>query len=267
MHGLRKTYPLHSSYHAVTSGAMPYLFSITDYFIYEKMNTNDFKVLHKVHFSTVPEMVTSSLRESILCGELQRKTQLKQNELASHFNVSMSALREALKNLEAEGLVKFYPNRGAEVTELSPEEVQEISEIRIFLETGALELAIPNFTQNDAQTAQEILQQAAGESSNAKWDELNWQFHNTLYQPSKRLRLLQQIKMLYNNVSRYMRLYFSTEDCQIVSASDHQCLLDACVQKNVKTAQKILRTHISNTSAALVRHLQSGDERPRSGRE
>jgi len=73
-----------------------------------------------------------------LSGELSGGVQLKQEELSSKFNVSMSALREALKSLEAEGLVKFYPNRGAVVSELSAEEAQEIFDIRLYLELGAL---------------------------------------------------------------------------------------------------------------------------------
>ena len=92
-------------------------------------------------------MITHSLREAILSGELSGGFQLKQEELAAKFNVSMSALREALKTLEAEGLVKFFPNRGAIVSELSAEEAQEIFDIRLFLELGALELAIPNLTE------------------------------------------------------------------------------------------------------------------------
>ncbi len=70
----------------------------------------------QIQSRTLPGMITNILREAILAGELSGGVQLKQEELASKFNVSMSVLREALKSLEAEGLVRFFPNRGAVVS-------------------------------------------------------------------------------------------------------------------------------------------------------
>jgi len=114
----------------------------------------------KTSYRTLPGVITNILRESILAGELSGGVQLKQEELATKFGVSMSALREALKSLEAEGLVRFYPNRGAVVTELSAVEAQEIFDIRLFLELGALELAIPNLTKTVLAEADAILKRA-----------------------------------------------------------------------------------------------------------
>ena len=120
------------------------------------MKNYNFKTQVQTTYCTLPGMITLSLREAILSGELNGGVQLKQEDLAAKFNVSMSALREALKTLEAEGLVKFFPNRGAIVSELSAEEAQEIFDIRLFLELGALEMAIPNLSGEELTAAERV---------------------------------------------------------------------------------------------------------------
>jgi len=219
------------------------------------MSNYNLKIKNKTSYRTVPEMITYILREAILSGELKGGTPLKQEELASQLSVSMSPLREALKNLEAEGLVKFYPNRGAVVSELSANEAQEIFDIRLFLELGALELAIPNLNKADLDKAGKILDQADQETCSSRWGEMNWRFHETIYLPARRPRLLSLIQTLHNNVERYMRLYLSAMNYQTKSQEEHKELLEACAQKNVKAAKNILRIHMAGASAVLVNYL------------
>ena len=219
------------------------------------MKNYNFKLQMQSSYCTLPAMITNSLRESILSGELSGGVQLKQEELATKFNVSMSALREALKSLEAEGLVKFYPNRGAVVSELSAEEAQEIFDIRLYLELGAVELAIPNLTEADFVAAGEILKKTDAESHSTLWGSLNWQFHEILYRAANRPKLLSLIQNLHNNVERYMRLYLSTLHHQEKSQKEHRMLLDACVQRDIKAAQKLLRKHMTDAKKNLGRYL------------
>lgn len=209
----------------------------------------------KTSYRTLPGVITNILRESILSGELSGGVQLKQEELATKFGVSMSALREALKTLEAEGLVRFYPNRGAVVTELSAVEAQEIFDIRLFLELGALELAIPNLTKTVLAEADAILKRADEEINSNRSSELNWQFHEILYRSANRPKLLSLIQNLHNNVERYMRLYLTTLHYQTKSQEEHYALLDACTRGNIKGAQKVLRKHMADASSNLTEYL------------
>ncbi|MBA1334964.1 MAG: GntR domain-containing protein [Firmicutes bacterium] len=219
------------------------------------MKTYNLKFQNKIPHCTLSDMVTNILREKILSNELRGGVQLKQKDLASQLGVSMSALREALKSLEAEGLVKIYPNRGAVVSELSVEEVQEIFDIRLFLELGALGLAVPNLTETDLAEADRILKEADAETHSRRWGELNWCFHETLYRPAKRPRLLSLIQNAHNNVERYMRLYLSTMNYQTKSQEEHWELLKACTQRDVEAARDILRKHMTEASAILTGYL------------
>lgn len=223
--------------------------------LYTKDMENKFKNQMKTSYRTIPDMITDILREAILSGELDVGVQLKQEELAKKFGISMSALREALKSLEAEGLVSFFPNRGAVVRKLSADEAQEIFDIRLFLELGALELSIPKLTDEDLADAEKILENADEETCCGCWSELNCQFHETLYRAANRHKLLKLIKNMHNNVERYMRLYLSTMHFQAKSQKEHRALLNACSQRDIKGAQKILRKHIANASASLIEYL------------
>ena len=219
------------------------------------MKNYNFKTQIQTAYCTLPGMITHSLREAILSGELSGGVQLKQEELSSKFNVSMSALREALKSLEAEGLVKFYPNRGAVVSELSAEEAQEIFDIRLYLELGALELAIPNLKEADLAAADEVLREVDAEGDSKRWSSLNWQFHEILYHAANRPKLLLLIQNMHNNVERYMRLYLSTLHYQEKSHKEHRLLLDACAKNDVKAAQKLLRKHMTDAKKNLGKYL------------
>src|SRR5436190_3117736 len=104
-----------------------------------------------------PDLVRDGLRESILAGVFEAGHQLRQDEVAEQFGTSRIPVREALRQLESEGLVTFHPNRGAVVKGLSLEDVLEMLDIRIGLECRALKLAIPNMAVEDHEAAQQIL--------------------------------------------------------------------------------------------------------------
>ena len=219
------------------------------------MKIYNLKIENQIPYRTVPEMVTNILREAILSGELKGGDQLKQESLSSQLNISMSPLREALKNLEGEGLVKFYPNRGATVSELSQEEAQEIFDIRLFLELGALELAIPHLTDKDFSQAEKMLDQGDQETCGNHWGELNQTFHEILYLPAGKPKLMTLIKNMHNNVERYMRLYLFKMNYQQRSQKEHRLLLAACKNRDVKEAQKILRSHMADASVMVGKYL------------
>lgn len=102
-------------------------------------------------------MVVGGLRDAILSGVLAGGQPLRQDEIAEHFGVSRMPVREALRQLEGEGMVSFYPHRGAVVSELSYREVLDIIEIRISLETMALHKAFPLLGDDEFRRAEEVL--------------------------------------------------------------------------------------------------------------
>ena len=97
---------------------------------------------------TVKEQLADHLRDEIVRGTFEPGERLRLEDIASRFEVSTMPVREALRDLESEGLVTIYPHRGAVVTELTAEEMEDIYDIRATLEAMATRLAVPRMTES-----------------------------------------------------------------------------------------------------------------------
>ena len=206
--------------------------------------------------STV-DMIARSLRAEIMQGRLDSEQPLRQDEIAARFGVSKIPVREALSQLKAEGLVTFYPNRGAAVSKLSPAEADEIFVMRIALETAALRRAISHLTIAELARAEEILSAIDQEQNLARWGELNWEFHATLYYPAGLPRLVESVRTLHINVARYLVIYLAGMDYQKASQHEHRQIVEACRRGDIEAATAHLTEHLQSASDHLVAFLKS----------
>lgn len=211
-------------------------------------------------FRTTQNMVASGLRDAILSGVLVGGQPLRQEEIAGSFGVSRSPVREALRQLEGEGMVSFIPHRGAVVSEISHHEVEEITEIRVALETMAMRKAIPLLEDDDIEHAREVLDRIDREEGLITyWSELNWRFHATLLAPAESPRLLALIKTQHDAFERYIRMHLALSDYE-KPQREHYKLLDLCQEKDSDAALNLLAEHIENTSALLVTYIRDDAE-------
>lgn len=198
------------------------------------------------------DTVTEALRDLILQGEFGIGVQLKQQALAERFGVSRIPVREALKRLQAEGLIEHRPHQGSIVAGQSVQELIETLDIRIVLETRALKLAIPLMKQSDHRCARDILARYDGSESPHEWADLNLEFHMALYRPCGRVKLLKMIEESVRGVARHMRALQSYKVGRKVPQAEHQLILKACIAKDVPLAVKLLEEHIEHTQSALL---------------
>jgi len=201
------------------------------------------------------ESIADSLRADILRGKLKSGQALKQDEIAAQFGISKIPVREALIQLKAEGLVNFYPNRGAFVSEISAPEADEIYIMRIALETAVLARAIPHLTVAHLKHAKEILDAIDQEENIAKWGELNWEFHATLYSPAELPRVMDTLRTLHSNIARYLVLYLAGMAYQKKSQKEHRAILEACRHGDTEKAVAYLVDHLQGASDHLVAFL------------
>jgi DNA-binding GntR family transcriptional regulator len=166
-------------------------------------------------------------------------------------------VREALRQLEGEGMVSFYPHRGAVVSELSYKEVVEIIEIRISLEVMALRKAFSLLDEEEFRRAEEVLHSIDEEEDLvSRWGELNWRFHATLFAPAERPRLLSIIKAQHTAFERYIRVQLALSDYE-KPQKEHYELLGACRAGEEAAAVDLLTRHIEGTGELLLSHLKS----------
>ena len=205
--------------------------------------------------ASTADLIARSLRADIMRGRLQSEQPLRQDEIAARFGVSKIPVREALFQLKAEGLVTFYPNRGAAVSKLSPAEADELFVMRIALETAALRRAIPHLTIADLARAEEILGAIDQEQNLARWGEFNWEFHATLYYPAGLPRLMEWVETLHINVARYLVIYLAGLDYQVTSQNEHRQILEACRRGDIEAATAHLTNHLQAASDHLIAFL------------
>ncbi|MBD2459136.1 GntR family transcriptional regulator [Nostoc sp. FACHB-87] len=219
------------------------------------MNLHDLAANVLQQQRSTPDLIADALREAILRGIFQEGQSLRQDEIATQFGVSRIPVREALRQLEAEGLVTLHLNRGAMVSVLTAAEAQEICEIRSALEVQAIQLAIPKFSAADLEKAALILETTDQTTDAGLLAQLNWEFHAALYTSAERPRLLAMIKNLHINCDRYVRMQMAQMDYQEHSQKEHYQLLDACKQRDPKTAVRLLKRHIDTAGEQLVMYL------------
>jgi len=220
--------------------------------------------------------VADKLRDQIIRGEIPEGAQLRQDAIAAQYQVSRIPVREALRQLDAEGLIAIVPNRGAVVPTLSSDDIEELFSIRALLEPEVLKLSIPHLTQEDFAEAQAILRTYVSELRRddhvSAWGRLNWQFHSTLYSRANQPRFMAIIRNVNNSGERYTRLQlYLTHGIKRANEEHHQ-ILELCRGRDVAAACTLLRQHIEYAGQSLkeavqqrrtAAELDSGNHNPR----
>ena len=179
---------------------------------------------------------------------------LRQDEISTTLNVSHIPVREALRQLEAQGLVRIYPNRGAVVTKLCASELANVMDTRIMLETGTLGAAIPLMTDETIRKARQYLDEFNEEQNMEYLDSINLKLHFALYEPSGNKVAIGLIDQFHANVDRYLHPFYTKADMpRVKNIAEHRALIDACEAKDTVLAKAILRTHLESTKQALLR--------------
>ncbi|HLI13700.1 MAG TPA: GntR family transcriptional regulator [Alphaproteobacteria bacterium] len=199
-----------------------------------------------------PLAIADVLRAAILSGSLAAGTRINQDRVAAEHGISHIPVREALRCLEAEGLVTFAPRRGFFVAKLSAGDAAELGEMRAALEALAIRLAIPRLTAADLDSAATAIEAAERSAELAAWSRANWRFHRSLYAPCARPRLLDTLEGLWCGADRYLRVVWQAADWQGRSQKEHRAILRACRRGETERAAELTRRHVMAATSALV---------------
>lgn len=202
---------------------------------------------------TAHELVRDALRDAILRGSLPGGTRLVQADIAATLDVSTTPVREALRDLATEGLIRLDAHRGAMVTTLTHDDVQEIYDLRRLLEPEAIRRAATNITLPELETAQELGHRMEVVGDAAKWNELNGTFHGILLTASRSPRLVAILERLRANASPYVAVALSALDADFRAANhEHKQMLDALRQGDADRAAEIVENHLGLTVRLLT---------------
>lgn len=200
-----------------------------------------------ISISSLPEIISDQLRIDISRG-VYKPGPIRIGELAERFGVSPMPVREALRRLEAEGLITFQRNRQITINALSVEDVIEVFQIRTELEPFALRLATPRIQQD--QDALALLRDLASRMDHAvgdanTWRTLNEEFHAVLYCGSGMPRLEGILASLWATIEPYLRFYPRIPADVELAQQQHHEMLSLVEAGEGEAAAAVLVTHIA----------------------
>lgn len=193
--------------------------------------------------ATIADSIFDRLSHRIITGDLPAGEKLRQDHIARAFETSHVPVREALLRLEARGLARSEPRRGMRVTALDPAEVREVIEMRVALETLALQHAIQILTPADIKAADTARIACDGAQDMPTWETRNRVFHRTILTPCARPRLLHAIDDLHIAGARHLFTHWRHRWVQRAD-TDHAAIVQAMKRKDTATATAILVRHI-----------------------
>jgi DNA-binding GntR family transcriptional regulator len=212
---------------------------------------------------TVTDMVAGYIASKIIDGGYPGGHQIRQEAIAAELGVSRIPVREALLQLEAEGLVEIRTHRGAIVASLSEDDAIEIFDARLLLEPFLVRKAIARLTDEDIASAGAALKQyeeAVRRSDPGELSKLNWAFHMALLSPSGRRRSLAVVQTLYNSADRYLRLQIEPLKAQRKALHEHRNIFDAYRTRDAAATAKLLKQHVSDAAEEIVGQLKGHEK-------
>jgi DNA-binding GntR family transcriptional regulator len=217
---------------------------------------------------TLSAAIVEQLRRDILDGTYPAGAQLRQDALAASFEVSRIPVREALFQLEAEGLVLIEPHKGAIVSAFSLEEIDDVFDLRVLLEPRLLAQSAPLLTAQDfaqASTLDADFKRAIATQDVAQWGQLNARYHLALYKHARQPRTLAIVTSLLQTSDRFTRLQMNRTPAMSRAESEHRKLLRLCQEGQVAQACDHLVAHVEKVRhdlhALLARRAKSSTPR------
>ena len=210
------------------------------------------------------DVVFNTLRQAILKGELKPGERRMEIQLANKLGVSRTPVREAIRKLELEGLVLMIPRKGAEVAEITRQDMEDVLEVRTALEELAVKDACDHIT--DAQLSE--LKKASNEFKKALLEgkdlvtcaDADMHFHDVILSATNNRRLIQMLNNLSEQMYRYRMEYLKDERTHKTLIEEHDAIRRALKKHDKVKAGAAIRVHIDNQKRSILESLTEKEE-------
>lgn len=219
-----------------------------------------------IKHQSLAEYIIKDLEDKIINGILKPGHRIIEEDLCKSFRVSQSPVREALRTLESQGLIKHEPRKGVTVTKLSPKEAEDVYRIRANLESLATYLAVKN---NDLRVLQKLKKIHArmmkmvsdGEISTAYFN-LNFKFHKTVVDASENQRLIKMVESFTKQVRRYRIEVLSVPGRVSASLKNHDAIIRSFEAGDAEKAEALRKATILKNIKEFAEKfkIEEGDE-------
>lgn len=203
---------------------------------------------------SLSSQILAQIREDILSGTYAQGEELKEATLGAKLGVSRTPVREALRQLEQEGLVEIVPNRGARVTGISQQDIRDIYQMRYWLEGMAAHMAAENMTEEELAELEEVILLSEFHLKNHKHDKmvcLDGRFHELIYQASTSRMLKHVLTDFHYYVKNARFVSVKSKKRAEESVREHKAILEAIKRRDGDLAEKLSNEHIRHVMANL----------------
>jgi DNA-binding GntR family transcriptional regulator len=202
--------------------------------------------------NNIEEMYTN-LFDRIIKNEFPSNAWLREDDLAGEFGMSRTPVREVLRLLEKDGLIRIIPNRGAQVYAFTVDDLEDIYEIRRVLESLALEYAVPSLSIHGLMELRSRIEDAGDSEDFRLITRIDTELHNYFIESSNRRRLIDMLNHLSRLMNTFRELGFQDEQVRRSTYEEHIQLIDAICIRDVAQAKRLCEEHIRNTKNRILK--------------
>jgi DNA-binding GntR family transcriptional regulator len=228
------------------------------------MENNIYKSKYKStdNIGSLREWVYNKIEEDILNGRYKPGDDLIETKLSEELGVSRTPIREAIRQLELEGLVQYFPNKGVVVRGVSSQDIEDIYTIRMLIEGLAARWATEKITQEELEEMEEALQ--LEEFYTMKNDinnlmRMDSRLHDIIYKASKSKPLMKTLSTYHNYIKKARSASFKTPGRAEKVLEEHREIFEAIKNRDAEKAEKLTSEHVRNASLNLLK--QSEEEK------
>ncbi len=214
-------------------------------------NENDNSLRNKVYLT---------IKKRILNGEYAPEYSLVELKLSEEFSVSRTPVREALRQLELDGLVHLIPNKGVFVSEITSKDISDIYEMRMLIEGLGSKWAAKTITEDEKYRLKEILDLCEFYTLKGEYNkvlEYDGHFHDAIFKASKSGPLNQILKQLHEYIQRARRASLSSPGRAEAAFAEHKSIYQAIASGNEELAESLTREHILRAKESLLKILKN----------
>ncbi len=222
--------------------------------------------VNSIVFKSKLDYVYELLKKRIVSRELETETELVIAKVADELGVSQTPVREALKRLEAEGLITISVNGKAKVASISLQELTELQLVRSVLEGLAAELAVNNLTDEELNRLENLAAEIRGllsQNDLDRYDELNLEFHNIIVKAAHNNELKQTFDEIMLKRARYRIGTYRIRSLSKTLADEHDSIVTALRNHDSVEARRLAELHIRRSLDELLKYYQ--DDQTREG--
>ncbi len=221
-------------------------------------------------FLPLRDVVFKTLRQSILTGELKPGERLMEIHLADKLGVSRTPIREAIRQLELEGLVVMLPRRGAQVAHITEKSMSDVLEVRLALDELSVKLACERITDEEIERLREAcldFEKAVDSADIRNITSADVAFHDIIFVASRNMRLIQMMNNLAEQMYRYRFEYIKDDSGWQSLITEHRMITDAIAMRDPELSARAIHVHIKNQENSIIRTIRREEKSRKKDKE